>query len=68
MFLPLCVRPLLQLVFNITFLVTLAVLSMTLNDKSNNVKPDSSDLVTAVDEKFLAEQLLWTKMDSVLWT
>ena len=29
---------------------------MTHNDKSNNVKPDSSDSVIDVDEKFLAEQ------------
>jgi len=39
---------------------------MTHNDKSNNVKPDSSDSVIAVDDKFLAEQLLWSEMDSIL--
>jgi hypothetical protein len=44
----------LQLIFDITFLLALAVYSMTLNDKSNNVKPDSSDLVITMDEKFLA--------------
>jgi len=34
---------------------------MTHNDKSNNVKPDSSDSVIAVNEKFLAGQLLGLK-------
>jgi hypothetical protein len=37
------------------FFVALAVLSMTRNDKSNNVKLDSSDAVIGVEEKFLAE-------------
>jgi hypothetical protein len=41
---------------------------MTRNDKSNNVKPDSSDAVIGVDDKFLAEQLLWFEMDCILQT
>jgi hypothetical protein len=49
-------------------LVALAVLSMTHNDKSNNAKPFSSDLVMAVGEKYLAEQMLPHQMDSILWT
>jgi len=48
------------------FFVTLAVLSMTHNDKSNNVKLDSSDSVICVDNKFLAELLLRSEMDSIL--
>jgi hypothetical protein len=48
------------------FVVGLGVLSKTHNDKSSNVKPDSSDSVRAVDHKFLAEQLLRSEMDSIL--
>jgi hypothetical protein len=56
----------LQFEFNITFFVALAVLSMTHNDKSNNVTLHSSDSVIDVDDKFLAEQLLLSEMDPIL--
>jgi len=39
---------------------------MTHNDESNNVKPDSRDSVIAVDEKFLAGQVLRSEMNSIL--